>query len=109
MFGKVLRHPATVDPHEQIDAFMHFGCAYIWHVHCAACGQVCRQLLVRQLGCVKEHIVIEYVVVDGDQVHPIARLRYLQQAALVHVLVVKPKQRSVDMGPLLGKKLCIVT
>ena len=61
-------------------------------------------LLVRQLGRIVEHVVVEHVVAHGQQVHPVARLGHLQQPALVHVLVVEPEHGPVDDRPVALQK-----
>ena len=61
----------------------------------AAVDHVRRQLFghlfVGELGGIEEHIVIQHVVADRHQIHPVAGFRRLQQAALVHVLILKPE------------------
>ncbi len=107
MLRKVLCHPAAVDPEQQVQPFVDTGRidVAVERGHRIRLEQ--RQLFVRQLGRIIEYVVVEHVISDGEQVHPIARFGNLHQPALVHILVVEPEHGAVDHRPVGAQKLQI--
>ena len=65
------------------------------------------QLLVGEHGRIVEHVVVEDVIADVQQIHPVARFGDLQQPALVHVLVFEPDQGFVDVRPMLRQEIAV--
>ena len=99
MLRKVLRHPAAVDPEQQVEPLVDIGRVDAGLVAGRRRGLKPRQFFMRQLGGVIKHIVIEHVVAHRQQIHPVARLRDLHQPALVHVLIIEPEHGAVDGRP----------
>jgi len=101
VLGKVGSHPATVHPQQQVQPFMDgFGAGMAGQIQREG-GNLPRHLLVCQCCSIIQHIIVQRVVADGNQVHPVARLRDLQQTALVHILVLQPGERLADALPVL--------
>ena len=90
VLGKMLGHPAAVDPQEQIDPLVNPGRANRGLVVGSVSRKTLAHLLVGQQGGIVQDVVVQGVVAHGDQVHPVASLRRLQQPTLVHVLEFQP-------------------
>jgi hypothetical protein len=100
LLREVLGHPAAVDPHKRVESLVDADRIDCQLVRGDRVAEVLGQHLVRQRSAIVERVVVERVVAHAQQVHPVAGLGDLQQAALVHVLVFEPAQRPVDRRPL---------